>query len=69
MGIPPAEGHRLTFGATAADVAQIAQRQTFPSELVVSNDIRTAPVKPCAYIVRVDDKNDNVYAAAISFPS
>ena len=66
--IPPAEGHRLTFGVTTTDAVRIVQRQTFPSKSVVRNDRHRIPMKPCAYIVGIDNENDNVYTATISLP-
>ena len=68
-GIPPAKEHQLAFDVTVTDAARIVQCRTFPSKPDVRNDSDEIPVKICAYIVRIDDKNDDVYAAAISFPS
>jgi len=68
-GIPPAEEHQLTFDVKVADVARIVQYQTFPSKPGVRDDGGGILAKPCAYVVRVDNKNDDVYTAAISFPS
>ena len=34
-GVPPVEGHRLTFGVTTTDAARTVQCRTFPSEQVV----------------------------------
>ena len=68
-GIPPAEEHQLKFDVTVTDAARIVQCQTFPSGPDVRNDRGAIVAKPCAYIMRIDDKNDDVYAAAISFPS
>lgn len=66
--LPPGGEHQLKFDVKVTDAARIVQCQTFPSKLDVRNG-RGGVVKPCAYIVRVDDEYDDVYAATISFPS
>ena len=68
--IPPTKEHRLWFGVITIDAAQIALRRNSPSESEVRNG-RDARVtgNPRAYIMRVDDEYNNIYTAAISFPS
>ena len=67
-GIPPAEEHRLMFGVTTTDVVRIVQCRTCPSESIVRNDRHAIPEKPRAYIMRIDDENDDIYTTAVSFP-
>lgn len=67
-GIPPAEEHRLTFGVTTTDAVRIVQCRTCPSESIVRNDRHAIPEKPRAYIMRIDDENDDIYTTAVSFP-
>ena len=64
---PQAKEHWLEFGAIAADAVQIALCQTFPSEPSVING-RNGSRNPFTYIMRVDDENNDIYAAAIPLP-
>lgn len=57
------------FGATAVDAARTGRRQTFPSEPGCEVTGRhNGGEKRCAYVIRINDENDDIYAAAISFP-